>query len=122
MPEQPLQKLALQARDLEVVRAILLQHLPAAEIWAFGSRVNGMGHEASDLDLVARNPATPSEALPGIAGTRSAFIESDLPIRVDLQDWALIPESFRQEIARGFVVLQRAENSTTQTVRADEHP
>ena len=115
MPEQPLQQLSLQAPHLEVVRAILRQHLPSAEVWAFGSRVNGNGHEASDLDLVARNPAKPSEALRGIVETRSAFVESDLPIRVDLQDWTLIPDSFRQEIARGFVVLQRTENSTAQS-------
>lgn len=115
MPEQPLQQLALQAPHVEVVRAILLQHLPSAEVWAFGSRVNGTGHEASDLDLVARNSAAADQALRGIAATRAAFIESDLPIRVDLQDWALIPESFRQEIARGFVVLQRTKNSTAQS-------
>lgn len=120
MPELPLQQLTLPARYLEVVREILHRHLPAAEVWAFGSRVHGAGHEASDLDLVARNPGTPDQALRGLAETRTAFIESNLPIRVDLQDWALIPDSFRQEIARGFIVLQRAENATARTACANE--
>lgn len=34
--------------------ALLGQHVPQAEVWAYGSRVNGGAHEGSDLDLVLR--------------------------------------------------------------------
>ena len=57
MPELPLQQLSMQPRHLALLRQLLQQLLPHAEVWAYGSRVNGDGHEASDLDLVVRHPA-----------------------------------------------------------------
>ena len=47
-------KLHLPGRYLQMVQAILQTHLPNAEVWAYGSRVNGDYYEASDLDLVVR--------------------------------------------------------------------
>ena len=35
---------------------ILRLYAPYQEIWAYGSRVKGNHHEASDLDLVIRAP------------------------------------------------------------------
>jgi len=37
---------------------------------------------------------------------KEAFIESNLPIRVDIMDWARIPVSFHREIERAHVVVQ----------------
>jgi predicted nucleotidyltransferase len=67
--------------------------------------VNGTAHEGSDLDLVVRNPADLSHPQPDMSELREAFSESNLPILVDLLDWARIPESFRQEIVRGGKVV-----------------
>ncbi|MBF0177697.1 MAG: nucleotidyltransferase domain-containing protein [Magnetococcales bacterium] len=103
--------LRLSPRYLETVRRILRQTLPQAEVWAYGSRVTGGGHTASDLDLVARNPADPNQEQPGIAAARTAFMESSLPIRVEVVDWARIPEGFRREIARGYIVAQTLDES-----------
>jgi hypothetical protein len=36
---------------------------------------------------------------------RDAFSESNLPILVDILDWARIPDSFREEIERVGVVV-----------------
>ena len=91
---------------LEQVVALLRIHAPQAEVWAYGSRVSGGGHAASDLDLVLRNPANPDTETPGLFDLKEAFIESDLPIRVDVMDWARIPESFHREIERAHVVIQ----------------
>ena len=33
---------------------LLRRHVPEAEVWAYGSRVNGRSHDASDLDIVPR--------------------------------------------------------------------
>lgn len=44
--------LDLRPEWLEVARQLLAVHLPAAEVWAYGSRVQGKAHDASDLDLV----------------------------------------------------------------------
>ena len=48
-------KLDLMPDDLRLIKLILKQWAPDAEIWGYGSRVNGNCHEASDLDLVIRN-------------------------------------------------------------------
>ncbi len=104
---------ALTAKELHVpaayraiVQTLLSQHLPHVEVWAYGSRVTGTGHAASDLDLVVRNPAQLDEETGGLGRLMEAFSESNLPIRVDLTDWARIPEHFRQEIERAHVVVQ----------------
>ena len=40
----------------EDIEALLREHVPGIEVWAYGSRVNGESHDASDLDLVLRGP------------------------------------------------------------------
>ena len=41
----------------------------------------------------------------------AAISESDLPTLVDVMDWARIPQAFREEIEREYVVLQRQKNN-----------
>ena len=104
--------LDLRPAWLETVRRLLALHLPDAEVWAYGSRVNGTAHEGSDLDLVARNPVDLNLRQSSLSDLREAFSESDLPILVDILDWALIPESFHQEVVHGgIVVVQGAKGS-----------
>ncbi len=104
--------LDLRPEWLETVRRLLAVHLPEAEVWAYGSRVGGTAHEGSDLDLAVRNPTDLEKPFHDLNGLREAFAESDLPILVDVLDWARIPESFRREISRGgIVVVQGAERS-----------
>ena len=98
--------LNLPKQYLEQVMALLRAHAPQAEVWVYGSRVSGGGHAASDLDLVLRNRANPDAETPGLFDLKEAFIESNLPIRVDIMDWARIPESFHREIERAHVVIQ----------------
>lgn len=101
--------LHLPARYLAIVQDILRRYLPHAEVWAYGSRVNGDHYDASDLDLVVRQPddlTRPQTALDEVA---AAFSDSDLPILVQIVDWARIPEAFREEIEAGYVVLQSAD-------------
>lgn len=76
------------------------------EVWAYGSRVTGDGHAASDLDLVLRNPHNLREETAALYDLKEAFTKSNLPIRVDVMDWARIPVSFYSEIERGHVVVQ----------------
>lgn len=110
MPEQALSRLQLPPRYLLMVRAILHQHLSHAEVWAYGSRVNGDCYDASDLDLVVRQPGDFECAAERLWQTQVAFQESDLPIQVQIVDWARIPQSFHAEIEAAYVVLQ-SENS-----------
>ena len=108
MPELALQRLDMQPQHLALLRELLEQHLPHAEVWAYGSRVNGNGHEASDLDLVVRQPLDLKQETPQLGEMREAFVESNLPIRVEVVDWARAPASFHREIEQAYVVVQGA--------------
>lgn len=111
-----LPSLDLPARYLDEVRTLLRRHVPGHEVWAYGSRVKGDAHPASDLDLVVRDPLDPHRPCSALPALRRAFIDSNLPISVDVQDWARLPEPFRQEIERACVVIQSGE------VRPDPSP
>ncbi|QWF70755.1 nucleotidyltransferase domain-containing protein [Methylomonas paludis] len=91
---------------LQMVKDILHRYLPDAEVWAYGSRVNGDYYEASDLDLVVRQPDDLLRRQKNLAEVREAFTESNLPIFVQLVDWAAIPAAFHDEIAVRYVVIQ----------------
>ncbi len=105
MSASPTIALDLPQKYLEQVQSLLRAHVPHAEVWAYGSRVTGSGHEASDLDLVLRNPKNLQEETSALYDLKEAFTESNLPIRVDIMDWARIPESFHREIERAHVVV-----------------
>lgn len=98
--------LHLPARYLAIVQDILRHYLPGAEVWAYGSRVKGDHYDASDLDLVVRQPDDLTRPQPSLDEVTAAFSESDLPILVQIVDWAGIPEAFREEIEAGHVILQ----------------
>lgn len=76
----------LEKRYLEQVREILRRIVPGYEVLAFGSRVNGHPKPFSDLDIVIMTEAP--LAVPLRAELEQAFSESDLPIKVDIVDWA----------------------------------
>jgi predicted nucleotidyltransferase len=109
--------LHLPQRYLLMVQAILRTHLPEAEIWAYGSRVNGDFHEASDLDLVARQPDDLTHRQTRLYDAIEAFSESNLPIIVQIVDWAIIPVEFRNEIAANHVIITTAQNTPSERGR-----
>jgi len=98
--------LHLPARYLAMVQDILRRYLPEAEVWAYGSRVNGDHYDASDLDLVVRQPDDLTRPQRGLDEVAAAFSQSDLPILVQIVDWARIPKAFHEEIEANYVVLQ----------------
>ncbi|MBK5940661.1 restriction endonuclease subunit S [Halochromatium roseum] len=103
--------LHLPTRYLAIVQDILRRYLPHAEVWAYGSRVNGDHYDASDLDLVVRQPDDLSRRQPDLDEIAAAFSDSDLPILVQIVDWARIPEAFREEIEAGYVVIRHADSA-----------
>lgn len=100
----------LNPRDRAEVVRILREQAPELEVWVFGSRVKGTAKPYSDLDLalITRQPLS----LDKTARLKEAFDESDLPIRVDLVDWAATSESFRKIIEQDKVVIQAAKGTT----------
>ena len=98
-------RLSLPPRYRRMVEELLREHMPDAEVWAYGSRVNGESHDGSDLDLVVRGPDLNPLGVEFI-DLVEALQESDIPILVQAHDWANLPESFHREIEREYVVVQ----------------
>ena len=99
-------RLALPRRYRDQLEALLREHVPGVEVWAYGSRGNGESHDGSDLDLVLRS--TTLEPLgDGYLDLIYALEQSSIPILVQAHDWARLPESFHREIEREYVVVER---------------
>ena len=94
----------IKPQDWSVVLRILQEQVPGVEVWAFGSRARRTAKPYSDLDLalITQQPLS----LGKLASITEAFDNSDLPIRVDVVDWAATSETFRKIIERDKVVLQ----------------
>lgn len=101
-------RLRLPNRYRSQVEQILRENMPQVEAWAYGSRVNGESHEASDLDLALRAPGLRPIPSSDMETLREAFRESNIPIIVDARDWSKLPKSFHQEIERDYVSLNIA--------------
>ena len=87
------------------IQVLLDEHLPGVEVWAYGSRVSGRSHDASDLDLVLRAPGLQPIPMRELAAFTEALRESNIPFLVDVHDWARLPDVFQREIGREHVVL-----------------
>lgn len=119
MPKLDSGALHLPTRYLKILLPLLRQHVPQAEVWAYGSRVTDDYYEASDLDLVVRNRDNLSQPSDGIFDLQEALVESDIPLQVQAVDWARIPDSFHAEIEAGYVVVQDQNSMQCWNVRTD---
>jgi type I restriction enzyme S subunit len=86
--------------QLVTIRNILSKCLGNVEVWAFGSRINWTATPGSDLDLVIHGEHPTS--FDSLSKIHEAFIDSNLPFRVDLLDWARIPEHFKKNILKNY--------------------
>ena len=70
------------------------------------SKIN---HEGSDLDLaiISENEPLTQQQLSAV---RDAFSESNLPILIDILNWDIIPNEFKQEIKKEHIVIQLPRN------------
>jgi len=75
------------------------------EVWAYGSRVNGTAHDGSDLDLVVRSSDLSPVPADIFMRLYEKIKESNIPILVELRDWARLPASFHKNIERRYEVL-----------------
>ncbi|MDE0679102.1 MAG: nucleotidyltransferase domain-containing protein [Gammaproteobacteria bacterium] len=104
--------LHLPDRHRATIEALVREHLPDVEVWAYGSRANGRSHEGSDLDLILRGPGLRKIPLDCLAGFTDALRESTIPFLVEARDWARAPERFHQQIESEHIVLIAAGESS----------
>lgn len=102
----------LEARLLHQVQDVLRKHVPECEVWVYGSRAGNKAKRFSDLDLAVVSPtALPVRRLALLA---SAFEESDLPIKVDLEVFPSTSSTERNQ----FAVPRQGANTLGETYRA----
>ncbi|HEB60010.1 MAG TPA: nucleotidyltransferase domain-containing protein [Gammaproteobacteria bacterium] len=106
----PARALVLTPEQQAEIHRLLQQYLPGIEVRAYGSRVKGTAKPWSDLDLAVLDEAGSKTA---IADLKYAFEESDLPFRVDLFLWSELPDSFRENIEKEHLVLQKKGHAET---------
>jgi uncharacterized protein len=106
MPQRELTALRLAPQHLQAVQTLLQQHVPHAEVWAYGSRVSGGMQECSDLDVVLRDPSDLKRDVDDWYALKEALQDSTVPILVDLHLWSRLPSAFHRNIERDYVVVQ----------------
>ncbi|MDE0145224.1 MAG: restriction endonuclease subunit S [Nitrospira sp.] len=104
--------LDITANQRKTLLALLKRHLPNTTAWAYGSRVKWTARPQSDLDLVV---FTAPDQDRRVSELREAFEESNLPFRVDLFVWDVVPEQFRKQIETEHVVLVEREEQSTES-------
>jgi predicted nucleotidyltransferase len=95
----------LEKKYLDEVHTLLQLWVPNCEVWAFGSRVHKRGLKPySDLDLALITEHPLDASLYG--KIKEAFEESELPIEVDIVDWASLTDSFKEVIRQAYQRIQ----------------
>lgn len=93
----------LTENEKRIVKNILKTHYKNAEVFAFGSRVNGNAKPYSDLDLVVKSNGV--FELADIANLKEAFANSDLVFKVDICDWYSLDNAFKKSIENELVLI-----------------
>ena len=98
-------RLYLRPEHRRTLEALLREHLPDVEVWAYGDRVNGRSQDHDGIDLALRGPGLKEIPASRLTDFEDAVRESTIPFLVEARDWALLPERFQREIEREYVVL-----------------
>lgn len=95
----------LRDKDKQMLSEIFSATPTFLEVWAYGSRVDGTAHEGSDLDLVVRSQNLKPLPAALYRDLKEKIKKSNIPILVELRDWANLPESFHRNIEQQHEVL-----------------
>ena len=97
--------LHLEPEDRKLLEDLFQKYAPGIEVWAYGSRVTGQSHDASDLDLALRTPDLKRMEASQLNALRNGLTESAVPFLTEIRDWAALPKSFQNEIEKNHIVL-----------------
>lgn len=92
----------LKPKHANKLRKIFEEYCPNAEIWAYGSRVDGDSHDGSDLDLTVIDFYDPQK---NIGELKQIFTDSDIPFLIDICEFRQLPPSFQSKIKQKYTVL-----------------
>lgn len=96
--------IAIEQKQLEILKDILKKHVPNAEVRIFGSRYKHTNKETSDIDIAIVQKEKIGLEL--YSKMKEEFEESNLKYRVDIIDWNVISEEFKKIIEEGYYKLE----------------
>lgn len=99
----------LRTKDKELLTTLFESVPVPIEVWAYGSRVNGKAHDGSDLDLVIRTPTLERLPFDLFFDLKEQIRDCNVPIIVELFDWARLPQTFHANIKANFEVFFRSQ-------------
>lgn len=100
--------LLIGPKYLAELREIFREHFSLSrplQVWAFGSRVNGLAHGGSDLDLALVIDDDSGFSQCDFHKLQEALRESNIPFLLDLCRFDTLPDSFKKEIESDYVVV-----------------
>ena len=97
----------LDIAQLKLLKKTIKAYIPGKTVWAYGSRVKWRAQDSSDLDLAVFDCSGRE-----ISNLKEALEESDLLISVDVLDWESIPDNFKINIQKKYVVLQESSDTS----------
>jgi predicted nucleotidyltransferase len=80
----------------KILIRMIHEYFPEVQIHFFGSRRSGKHKPSSDLDLCLKADSALDPVR--FSKLQAELVESELPFKVDLIDWSLIPDFMRNEI------------------------
>jgi len=95
----------LRNKDKEALNEFFSSSEAPVEVRAYGSRVNGTAQGGSDLALVVRTRDLQPLPIDVLMDIKVKIQRSNIPMVVELFDWARLPESFHQHIEAEHEVL-----------------
>jgi predicted nucleotidyltransferase len=98
----------LRTKDKALLTALFETVPIPIEVWVYGSRVNGKAHEGSDLDLVVRTPTLERLPFDLFFNLKEQIRDCNVPIIVEVFDWARLPQSFHARIEANYEVFFRS--------------
>ena len=96
-------ELFVKPQYLKMLTDIFDEYCPHADVWAYGSRINGRAHDGSDLDLVVKNFNGDKIS---IGELKEIFVESDIPFLIDIHEFDAMPDFMQTEILKNYVVIR----------------
>lgn len=99
----------LDEKQIKIVKEILKKNVPSRKIVVFGSRAKGAIKPFSDLDLCIMGDEPLS--FEKLGNLREDFSNSDLPIKVDIVEWASITSEFREIVKADCETIQEKNDS-----------
>ncbi|MCQ2790300.1 MAG: nucleotidyltransferase domain-containing protein [bacterium] len=92
----------IKQEHINILYEIFNNYCPKAEIWAYGSRVNGDSHSGSDFDLTIKSFNSDNKHLSEL---KKHIEESDIPFLVDITVFENLPKSFQNEITKKYIKI-----------------